>query len=88
MMRFAPLFVGGLQIVTVEGREAPFSCKEQGNQRWFSSQPLLPRSAIKFSQYCAFSRDTPSGLPSLATASYFLSPVKVSAKIALPVITQ
>lgn len=84
MLRFATLFLGGLQIVTMEGMKAPLSLKELGNQRCSASQPFLPPCpAIKF-LCCTFSRDMSSGLPSLATASYLPSQEHFSSKDQAP----
>lgn len=89
MLRFAPLFVGGLQIVTVEGRKAPLSLKEVGNQRCSSSQSLLPPCpAVKFLSVAPSAELCTQVCPH-GQLLHTYSPKMVSpTKFGLPIITQ
>lgn len=70
---------------SVEGRKTPLSLKELGNQRCCCcSQPPLPACPdIKF-LCCTLSRGVPSGLPSLAAASFLILPRGFSSKFQAP----
>lgn len=80
MLRFAPLFVGALG--SVKGSKASLSLL--GNQRCSSSRLLLPPCPDIECLCCNRSRDTPSGLPSLATSSCLLSQEGFSSKDQAP----
>lgn len=77
MLRFAPLFFGGLQIVTMEGHI--FLQRTVKPELFFLSKSLISLACHQISQCRTFSRDMP-GLLSLAILSYLPSQKGFSSK--------